>query len=209
VLETFVVATAACVAALLVAELAGSRAAVWAVKPLASAGFIAAALAAGALQSAYGQAVLLALGLSWLGDVFLIPRSRRLFLAGLVSFLLGHLAFLGAFVVRGVHPGWMAAGLVLVVPSAFVHVWLRPHLPAGLRAPVLAYMAVITVMAAGALGTYGAWGCAVIPAAAAAFYVSDLAVARDAFVKPGVSNRLWGLPLYYGAQLLFATSVRC
>jgi hypothetical protein len=42
---------------------------------------------------------------------------------------------------------------------------------------------------------------------AVAFYVSDLAVARQRFVRQQVLNRLWGLPLYYGAQLLLASSI--
>ena len=29
-------------------------------------------------------------------------------------------------------------------------------------------------------------------------------MARDRFVAPGFDNRLWGLPLYYGAQIWFA-----
>jgi hypothetical protein len=36
------------------------------------------------------------------------------------------------------------------------------------------------------------------------FSVSDLAVARDRFVSPGFANAAWGLPLYYGAQLVLA-----
>ena len=39
-----------------------------------------------------------------------------------------------------------------------------------------------------------------------AFYLSDLGVARQRFVSPGLINRFVGLPLYYGAQLLFAFS---
>jgi hypothetical protein len=42
--------------------------------------------------------------------------------------------------------------------------------------------------------------------AAVAFYISDVSVARDRFVAPGFGNRIWGLPLYYAAQLLFALS---
>jgi len=37
------------------------------------------------------------------------------------------------------------------------------------------------------------------------FLVSDLAVARDRFVAQGFINRLWGLPLYYAAQLVLAS----
>ena len=36
------------------------------------------------------------------------------------------------------------------------------------------------------------------------FWVSDLAVARRQFVDPSPRSAIWGLPLYYGAQLLFA-----
>jgi hypothetical protein len=39
------------------------------------------------------------------------------------------------------------------------------------------------------------------------FAASDVSVARDRFVGAGFSNRLWGLPLYVGAQLLLAASV--
>jgi hypothetical protein len=40
------------------------------------------------------------------------------------------------------------------------------------------------------------------------FYASDLSVARDRFVKRGFLNRVWGLPLYYAAQLVLASTVR-
>jgi len=33
--------------------------------------------------------------------------------------------------------------------------------------------------------------------------VSDLSVARDRFVSRSFSNRAWGLPLYYAAQIVF------
>ena len=43
-----------------------------------------------------------------------------------------------------------------------------------------------------------------IPLGAALFIVSDVAVARQTFVQAAFANRLWGLPLYYGGQLLLA-----
>jgi hypothetical protein len=39
------------------------------------------------------------------------------------------------------------------------------------------------------------------------FFVSDLAVARERFIEHTFLNKTWGLPLYYGGQLLLATSV--
>jgi uncharacterized membrane protein YhhN len=199
--------TLAAVAALLVAEFRGSRGGVWIAKPLASTGFLATALAAGAAGSHYGQAVLGALALSWLGDVLLIPRARPAFLAGLVSFLLGHLAYAFAFAQRGIAPIWMGAALVVLLPAALAFLrWAGPHLPLELRAPVRAYAAVITLMVACAAGSVGQAGQPAILLGALLFYASDLAVARDRFVAPGPWNRLWGLPLYYGAQLVLAST---
>jgi uncharacterized membrane protein YhhN len=75
-----------------------------------------------------------------------------------------------------------------------------------MRAPVVAYLVVISAMVALAAGS-AALGRPRLLVGAVAFFVSDLSVARDRFVVPGFANRLWGLPLYYGAQLVFAASV--
>ncbi len=40
---------------------------------------------------------------------------------------------------------------------------------------------------------------------ALAFYASDLAVARDQFVKREFPNRAWGMPLYFYAQMILAS----
>jgi uncharacterized membrane protein YhhN len=82
--------------------------------------------------------------------------------------------------------------------------WLAPHLSDGMRGPVVAYAAVISVMGVLAVATaVDAWDWR-IPTGAVMFVISDLSVARDNFVAPGFCNRLWGLPLYYGGQLLLA-----
>jgi len=39
------------------------------------------------------------------------------------------------------------------------------------------------------------------------FYLSDLFVARNQFVKPDFINRLFGLPLYYLGQFFLAFSI--
>jgi len=200
--------TAAALAVLLAAEWRGSRAVRWAAKPLASAGFLAAALSAGALGSGYGRTVLVALVLCFAGDVLLIPRARASFLAGLVAFLLGHLAFAAAFAGRGQDAAWLGAAALAVLPAAAAALrWLGPHVEPAMRVPVRAYVAVISVMVLLAAGAVGAAGRPVILAGALCFYVSDLAVARERFVASTPWNRMWGLPLYYGAQLLLAASV--
>ena len=203
------VATVVAVVGLLFSEYRGSRSGVWIAKPLASTGFIAVALAAGALETPYGLTVLVALLLCWVGDVFLIPKgASALFLVGLVSFLLGHVAFAVAFTLRGLDPLWLAVAAVLVLPPALVVLrWLRPHLPDRMRVPVLAYVAVISLMVVTAVGAAALTGRAAIGVGAICFYLSDLHVARHRFVSQTFWNKSWGLPLYYGAQLILASTV--
>lgn len=177
-------------------------------KLTASTAFVAAAVAAGALDSRYGTWILIALVLSWLGDACLLSKAKAWFLGGLVAFLLGHVAFGVAFVVRGFDPVSLAMAMGgMVVPAIVVGRWLIPRVEGKMRGPVMAYMLVITAMVALAVSTVTLWGNGWILVAAVSFYLSDLAVARDRFVAPGFNNRLWGLPLYYGAQVLFAWTI--
>ena len=193
---------------LLVGEALHHRAMVWVFKPLASAGFVATAVAGGAWDTSVGQCMTAALLLSAAGDVLLIPKDRRAFLAGLVAFLLGHVLFAVAFAVRGASGQWTAlAATVMLVPAAVVGRWLLPRVEGKLKRPVLAYMTVISAMVALAVGSVVQLGGVALLVAAVAFYLSDLSVARDRFVAPGFINRAWGLPLYYGAQILFALNV--
>ena len=177
-------------------------------------------MAAGATDTAYGTWVLAALCLGWVGDLALVSVRRVWFLLGLGAFLLSHLTYIGAF--AAVRPHALVAVLVaaaLLAPAGLVARWLWPHLGADMRGPVLAYILVISAMVAAAAGASAGPGLdptsalstagwkAVVITAAVAFYLSDVSVARDRFVAPGFANRIWGLPLYYIAQILFALSV--
>lgn len=208
----FVLLTIAATAALLDAERHDGRIGVWIFKPLAAAGFLGAALANGALASVYGCWILAGLVLSMIGDVLLIPRDAKLsFLLGLVSFLLGHVAYTGAFALRGLDPIATAIGALPVAAASMLALrYLWPHVQRNapkLQWPVLAYMAVISTMLVCAAGTVGKGSNPLILVGAIAFYVSDLAVARQRFVAQSFTNKLWGLPLYFGAQLLLAATV--
>ncbi len=196
------------VGALLWAELKLSRLGVWLAKPIASTLFVITALLAGALASSYGQLILLGLLLSWLGDVFLIPKRQLFFIAGLGSFLLAHVAFSGAFLLQplAVLPLALAATAMVVV-AIIVLRWLWPHLPHNFRPAVVSYLGAISLMVILASGTMAATGLYLV-IGAVMFAASDIFVARDRFVSPSVSNRLWGLPLYYAAQLIFALSTQ-
>jgi uncharacterized membrane protein YhhN len=200
------VVCAAAVAVFLVAEKRRSLLGRWLAKPPASAAFVAAAWSRGAAGSVYGRWVLAALAFSMLGDVLLIPASTLLF--GLGAFLVGHLLFAAAFVARGVSfPVVAVAALVAAAAAAPIARWLLPHVKGSMRGPVIAYMTAISVMVSLAAGTYALRAAPLLLGGALAFYFSDLSVARDRFVKPTFVNRLWGIPLYYGAQFLFAWSV--
>jgi uncharacterized membrane protein YhhN len=88
----------------------------------------------------------------------------------------------------------------------FVWRWIAPHV-GDMAVPVVTYVVVISVMVVLAFGTFGDGASWLIPAGATLFFVSDLFVARNQFVAPGSVNRVWGLPLYYLAQILLALSV--
>lgn len=207
-MQTWIAATAVLVVLLMIAEAMGSQSAKWLVKPLASTGFVMTAIAAGAGATPWGRLVLAGLVLGWLGDVLLIPKgAHAAFLAGLASFLLGHLAFAVAFLERGVSLAWLLTGLALMAgPALATWAWLRGRVPAEMSVPVRAYVSVISAMVACALGTFGHSPNRLLLVGAIAFAISDLAVARERFVAPGFSNQLWGLPLYYGGQLLLAAA---
>lgn len=193
-------------AALLIAKRRGSHIGVWIFKPIAAAGFVVLALVTGALNTPYGAGIVLGLVLSMAGDVLLIPENNhKTFKAGLVSFLLGHVAYAAAFLSIGVD--FQAAGIALVavvVIGRAVLRWLTPNVETDMRVPVLAYTIVISSMLVAAAGSASLHDRPDIFVGALLFYLSDFAVARDKFVSPGFWNGAWGLPFYFVAQLTLA-----
>ncbi len=174
----------------------GARAAL---KILASCGFVA--LGALSAHDRFGFLILIGLCLSAVGDALLLSAAERAFLAGVGAFLLAHLAYVGAFApLARISP---AAAAILAAVAAAVMTWLWRRL-GPMRIPVLVYTAVISVMLLLGVGTARPlvlWG-------ALLFYLSDLTVARDRFVQPGLANRLVGLPMYYAGQVLLALAAR-
>jgi uncharacterized membrane protein YhhN len=204
----YVLWTSAWVATLLYAEASERPTLARIAKPAASFGFCAAALASADLARDYDRLVLAALVLSMIGDVLLLSRASWAFLGGLGSFLVAHAAFAAAFAVHGVAPVVVGFGLVAFgLVALLVWRWLAPWVPGHMRAPVIAYVVVITLMVSLAAGATAAGGSPRMLAGAFAFYLSDLSVARDRFVREALVNRAWGLPLYYAAQLCLAATI--
>ncbi len=173
-------------------------------KLAASICFVAVGVAAGALDSTFGIVMVVGLVLSLFGDLFLALDGRTPFVAGLASFLAAHLAYVAAFAVRGLGDAIYLPLLGVAAAAVAIGAWLLPTVPTELKVPVLAYIAAISVMVAFALSTHAHIADWRIPVGAVAFYLSDITVARDRFAAPSFANRIIGLPLYYGGQLLLA-----
>ena len=205
----FVAATLLGCASLVLCQLSDLEIGAAASKIVASTAFLAVAVRSGAFRSRYGQVLFAGLACAWCGDMFLLGSSRQLFLAGLISFLLGHIAYVIAFSLHGLNDKWSLTTVFPVAAvSVLVTVWLTPYLPEDMIVPVRAYTFVISLMVITAFGTRGAGGPTLIPVGATLFYLSDLSVAAGQFIEPAFPNYVWGLPFYYTGQLLLALSVR-
>jgi len=172
-------------------------------KPLAAAGFVwGGCLNLMEAPSALSTGILVGLCLSALGDLLLLSRDRRFFLAGLTAFLLAHVAYAGTFLATMDSVGSLIGGVVVASAGcAWVARGIWDRLDDGMRPAVLAYMAAIALMVGAAWGTAPAtWW---FGGGALLFVVSDIAVARDRFIQRSFSNKVWGLPLYFSAQWMF------
>lgn len=162
--------------------------------------------------SSYYHFLLVGLLFCLAGDVCLALPRKKMFLAGLISFLLGHAFYIFAFFTVAQTSRWTWVGaLVVFIMSGSVYSWLRPHLR-SMKGPVLVYVIVISVMLSGAWSVLGESNLALlgrimILVGALSFYFSDVFVARDRFLKKESFNQLIGLPMYYIGQFLLAFSV--
>lgn len=134
----------------------------------------------------------------------------EMFRTGLISFLLGHVAFIVGFVERSSPaPGWAAAiasatiGLGGVVAVRHLLPTVGRNTP-ELFAPVLAYIVVIVAMVVAAT-TGEHWAA---PIGAATFAVSDLTLADNKFVSARRWSPLIVMVTYHLALALLVLSLR-
>jgi alkenylglycerophosphocholine/alkenylglycerophosphoethanolamine hydrolase len=142
------------------------------------------------------------------GDVALLDVIDR-FVVGLGAFLVGHVVFIAMFAALHLHrPLWGLAALVVLVPHGAI---VGRRIVAGaaaqdpaLKAPVVAYLFVITAMAVIAVMTGRWWAIA----GAALFVASDTVLGWRAFVTEMKWMALTVMVTYHTALVGLALSLR-
>ncbi len=182
------------------------RQAEYALKPLTMVGLIGVAMTLDTAHPVARGAVVVALVLSLSGDVCLmVPRD--LFVPGLASFLAGHVAYIVAMVLVGAWSSGLWVGLAIVVVAVVV---LGPRILRGagaespaLRAPVTAYLGVISLMVVTAFGT----GAPAVAVGALLFYVSDAVLGWTRFVRDIARGRVAVMVSYHLGQAFLVVGI--
>ncbi len=177
----------------------------WA-KPLATIGVIGLALVSGAPGDRVAVAVV-ALVLCLAGDVFLMPMLDK-FVLGLASFLLGHLVFIVLFVKYGLDNPTLGGialmmAAVLIASVGMVVVKGAAAKDRALKTPVLAYLCVISAMAAVGWATGLPW----VIAGSTLFVVSDAVLGYRQFVQARPWMPVAIMVTYHGAIASLALSL--
>jgi uncharacterized membrane protein YhhN len=162
----------------------------------------------------FGIGILLSLA----GDIMLMISLDRLFLAGLVSFLLAHIAYLIGFNIP--IPKISAWGLIMavVIGLGAVRVMRRIIAPlaskgqARMRTPVILYSAVISLMLLSAMMkltdiSWTANAAVWVSVGALLFYLSDVILAWNKFVAPIQHGRIYNIGAYHLGQITLIAGV--
>jgi uncharacterized membrane protein YhhN len=181
-------------------------------KPLAL--LLAIAVAAGRFQwpatrSRFGALLVAALAFSLAGDCFLMFPGY--FIPGLVLFLVAHLFYIALFR-QGV--AWFPSGRTLLITlglGAAMYAFLFNRLDPVLKAAVAAYVIVIALMAAQAIGRAVKLRnkqAIAVAVGAAFFMLSDAMLATNKFAFALPMAQFWVLGTYYVAQILIASNAQ-
>jgi uncharacterized membrane protein YhhN len=162
----------------------GSKPVEYVCKPGTLAALVGVALALDPADGDVRAWFVLALALSLAGDVFLM-LPHDLFVAGLASFLLAHLAYVVGLDLHGGSAGELALAAVpvAVVGALLAARILRAVVAGGRReliGPLVAYLLVISAMVTSALASGSIWAAA----GAVLFFGSDALIAETRFVLP-------------------------
>jgi len=158
--------------------------------------------------SFYKWAVIIGLGLSLVGDVFLI-FEKTMFLPGLIAFLLAHFCYVAAFYQLPNGPNAIYSAIPFVIYFAIFMRILWYSLGA-MKIPVIIYALTITMMGRFAMNRFlnlETIESALAFAGALIFIISDSFLAYDRFKKPILHKYIYVLSTYFLAQWLIAMSI--
>ena len=181
---------------------------VWFAKPFTLVCLMGLALST-ARTDRYASTILVGLGLSLLGDVFLMLDKARFYRHGLFAFLLAHLAYIVAFGQPHDFLVRPSVWLPLALLGLGYYVTLSPRLGRE-RLPVAAYVAVISLMGMQGLemalagDSRTTWLAAL---GALIFMASDATHAWNRFCRPFRAAQGVILSTYFLAQWLIAYSL--
>jgi len=162
----------------------------------------------------FGVGILLSLA----GDVLLMISLDRLFLVGLITFLLAHAAYVIGFNIP--LPAVSAWEVILAVMIALggsriigrIISALAAKGQTRLRIPVIIYGVVISIMLLSAMMKLSdlSWksGAAVLVSAGAfLFYISDIILAWNKFVSPIQHGRIYNIGAYHLGQITIIAGI--
>jgi uncharacterized membrane protein YhhN len=156
----------------------------------------------------YKTVILIGLGFSLVGDVFLI-FDKQLFLPGLVVFLLAHFCYIAAFyqLPSGPNAVYSAVPFVLFFAIFMRILW---YSLGAMKIPVVIYALTITMMGRFAMNRFlnlESIESALAFAGALVFIASDSLLAYDKFKKAIPKKDIYILGTYFLAQWLIALSI--
>ena len=160
----------------------------------------------------------LGLLLSLAGDVLLLISPDRLFLPGLVAFLLAHIAYVIGFNIPV--PEMSVWGIALAVFIGLGGARVVRRIIAALaaqgqgrmRMPILVYSIVISLMILSAMlkltdVKWEAGAALLVSLGAILFYISDIILAWNKFVSPLQHGRIYNIAAYHLGQIALIAGV--
>ncbi|MBI5823323.1 MAG: lysoplasmalogenase [Chloroflexi bacterium] len=155
---------------------------------------------------------------SLIGDIFLMISPDRMFLAGLVAFLLAHIAYIVGFNIPIPEINFFGIVFAVMIGLGGLRIIRRilDRLPATgrghLRRPIILYSAVISLMLLSAMIkltdiSWNANAAALVSIGAFLFYLSDIILAWNKFVAPIQHGRIYNITAYHLGQIALIAGV--
>ncbi|MBE0682361.1 MAG: lysoplasmalogenase [Anaerolineales bacterium] len=156
--------------------------------------------------------------LSVTGDVLLMISLDKFFLAGLVAFLLAHIAYIVGFNIPIPQMNFFGVVFAVMIGIGGARVIRRilDRLPGSgnerMRLPIIVYSTVISVMLLSAMLklvdiSWDASAALLVSLGAFLFYLSDIILAWNKFVAPIQGGRIYNIAAYHLGQIALIAGV--